>query len=256
MSADLSTILSGLPLGEVRYFESLGSTNDFALAWASENPPDFSLVLADEQTSGRGRMGRKWFTPPGAGLALSVILQVNAFEREKIALFSGLGALALVDALRNYGIAAEVKWPNDVLINRKKVAGILVEVNWLGADVEALVLGIGVNVTPEAIPPDVELNFPATCVQAETAVPLERFGLLRALLQSLVDWRSRLGSDAFLQAWQSSLAFDGETVQVAGPETESVVGVVDGLETDGSLRLVVNDERRLIRFGEIRLRPV
>ncbi len=256
MTADLATILSDLRLGEVRYLDSLASTNDFALAWASENPPDFSLVIADEQTSGRGRMGRKWFTPSGAGLALSVILRLNAFERDKIALFSGLGALALVDALKTYDIAAKIKWPNDVLIKRKKVAGILVEVNWLGSDVEALVLGIGVNITPQAIPPDVELNFPATCAQAETFLPLERFGLLRALLKCLLEWRLRLGSESFLRAWQSSLAFCGETVQVFGQETEPVVGIVDGIETDGSLRLIVNGEPRLFHFGEIRLRPV
>lgn len=256
MSVDLSTILSGLRLGDARHFESLGSTNDFALAWASENPPDFSLVIADEQTSGRGRMGRKWFTPSGAGLALSVILQVNAFEREKIALFSGLGALALVDALKTYDIVAEIKWPNDVLIKRKKVAGILVEANWLGSEVEALVLGIGVNITPQAIPHDVELNFPATCAQAETALPQDRFDLLRVFLNFLLEWRPRLGSEYFLRAWQSSLAFCGETVQVFGLETEPVLGVVDGLEADGSLRLVVDGELRLIRAGEIRLRPV
>jgi BirA family transcriptional regulator, biotin operon repressor / biotin---[acetyl-CoA-carboxylase] ligase len=256
MESQLRKALAGLPLGEIRYFDSAGSTNDLALDWAASGAPDFSLVLADEQTSGRGRMGRKWFTPPGAGLALSMVLRLNDSERENIGLFSGLGALALVDALKNYGIVAQVKWPNDVLINRKKVAGVLVETAWMGADVEALVLGIGVNVTPESLPPEVELNFPATCVQSETVVPVGRFGLLRRLADSLVGWRPRLGTDAFLDAWRASLAFGGETVQVWGAKTETIVGVLDGLEADGSLRVVANGERQVVHFGEIRLRPL
>jgi BirA family transcriptional regulator, biotin operon repressor / biotin---[acetyl-CoA-carboxylase] ligase len=256
MESQLRKALAGLPLGEIRYFESAGSTNDLALDWAASGAPDFSLVLADEQTSGRGRMGRKWFTPPGAGLALSMVLRPNDFERESIGLFSGLGALALVDALKNYGITAQVKWPNDVLINRKKVAGVLVETAWMGADVEALVLGIGVNIFPESLPPEVELNFPATCVQSETANQVGRFDLLRGLLISLVAWRLRLGTDAFLDAWRASLAFGGETVQVWGAKTETIIGVLDGLEADGSLRVVANGRRHIVHFGEIHLRPL
>jgi BirA family transcriptional regulator, biotin operon repressor / biotin---[acetyl-CoA-carboxylase] ligase len=256
MESRLQKALADLPLGAIRYFESTGSTNDCALDWAASGAPDFSLILADEQTSGRGRMGRKWFTPSGAGLALSLVLRPNNFEREKIGLFSGLGALALVDSLKSYGIAAQVKWPNDVVINRRKTAGVLLEIVWMGSDVEALVLGIGVNVSPESVPPEGKLNFPATCVQTEAEKPIERFDLLHRLLALLIAWRPRLGSDAFLDAWQSSLAFGGETVQISGAEEESMVGVLDGLEPDGSLRVVANGERRVVHFGEISLRPM
>lgn len=256
MESQLRKALVGLPLGEIRYFDSAGSTNDLALDWAASGAPDFSLVLANQQTSGRGRMGRKWFTPPGAGLALSLVLHPNDYERKNIGLFSGLGALALVDALKDYGITAQVKWPNDVLINRKKAAGVLVETAWMGADVEALVLGIGVNVYPESMPPEAELNFPATCVQFETVALVGRFDLLRGLLASLVAWRPRLGTDAFLDAWRASLAFGGETVEIWGAKTETIVGVLDGLEEDGSLRVMANGERRVVHFGEIRLRPL
>ena len=254
MQTALQKSLAGLPLGGVRYLESTGSTNDIALEWASEGAPDFSIVFANEQTSGRGRMGRKWFTPPDSALALSIILRPEGLERDRIGLFAGLGALALVDALKNYGITARIKWPNDVLINRKKTAGILIETTWMGVEVESLVLGMGVNISPAAIPPDSELNFPATCIQAEGAV--DRFEFLHALLVSLIKWRSRLGSDDLLREWQASLAFGGETVQVWLAETESIIGTLDGIEKDGSLRLVVNGAQRIIRFGEIHLRPL
>src|SRR5688572_12632522 len=130
----LRKTLSDLPLREFRYFAQTGSTNDVALAWASDGAPDLALIYADEQTTGRGRMGRKWFTPPGAALACSLILRPKGRESENIGLFSGLGALALVRALKKHGLSAQIKWPNDVLINGRKTAGILVETVWMVAE--------------------------------------------------------------------------------------------------------------------------
>ena len=250
-------LLSDLPLKSLRYFEQIGSSNDEALAWAADGAPDLSLVYAEEQTSGRGRMGRAWFTPPGAALAFSLILRPKEIERENIGLFSGLGALALVSALRKYGIAAQVKWPNDVLINRRKTAGILVETVWMGAEAESVVLGMGINVAPESVPPPEMLNFPATCILSEAPTPVERFDLLHSLLAELISLRPRLASEAFLRAWDESLAFRGETVQVWAGEAEPILGQVAGLETDGSLRLSLGGgEIRGVRFGEVHLRPL
>jgi len=251
------TLLSDLPLSGLRYFEQVGSSNDAALAWAADRAPDLSLVYAEEQTSGRGRMGRTWFTPPGAALAFSLILRPVGIERENIGLFSGLGALALVATLKKYGVTAQVKWPNDVLINRKKIAGILVETAWMGAEAESVVLGMGINVAPESVPPPEALNFPAACILSEAPLPIERFDLLHTLLSELIAWRPRLASDAFLHAWDQALAFRGETVQVWTGEAEPLVGQVAGLETDGSLRLSLSGgETRRVRFGEVHLRPL
>lgn len=250
-------LLADLPFKNLRYFDQLGSTNDEALAWATQHAPDMSLVYTEEQTSGRGRMGRGWFTPPGAALALSLILRPQASERESIALFSGLGALSLATALKKYGITAQIKWPNDVLINRHKTAGVLVETVWMGTEAESVVLGIGVNVAPESVPPLEMLNFPATCVLSEAPLPIERFDLLHTLLMELIAWRPKLASDEFLRAWDESLAFRGETVRVLVGEAESVVGQVAGLETDGSLRLSLDQGKtRIVRFGEVHLRPL
>lgn len=249
--------LSGLPFKAARYFAQIGSTNDVALAWASEGAPDLSLIYADEQTTGRGRMGRKWFTPPGSGLAFSLILRPQGRERENIGLFSGLGALALVGALKKYGLTAQIKWPNDVLVNRRKTAGILVETVWMGAEADSVVLGMGVNVAPESVPPPEQVHFPATCVQSETSTPIERFALLHDLLAELIAWRPKLASEEFLQAWEEALAFRGEIVRLEMAEGKEMSGRVVGLERDGSLRLLLGDgEIRGVRFGEVHLRPL
>jgi BirA family transcriptional regulator, biotin operon repressor / biotin---[acetyl-CoA-carboxylase] ligase len=248
--------LSGLPLADIRYFPQTGSTNDLALAWASDGAPDLALVYADEQTTGRGRMGRTWFTPAGSALALSLILRPSGIERENIGLFSGLGALALVGALKKYNITAEIKWPNDVLINGRKTAGILVESVWTGAQADSVVLGMGINVYPESVPPPEALGFPATCVRSETAIPVERLELLHNVLVQLLEWRPKLGSDAFLRNWEESLAFRGQAVRVETGADE-MVGQVAGLEAGGSLRLILEGgEIRRVHFGEVHLRPL
>lgn len=254
---NLPKILSDLPLGGLRFYDAVGSTNDEALAWATEGAKDLSLVVADRQTAGRGRLGRKWFTPPGAALAFSLIIRPQGLERENVGLFAGLGALALVGALEKHGVTAEIKWPNDVLIRRRKTAGILVETTWLGAEVDSVVLGMGVNVTPEAVPPPEGLNFPATCIQSEGATALPRFELLHELLAELLAWRPQLASATFHQAWEAALAFRGETVQVWEGQAEPLTGQVVGLETDGSLQLrLAGGEIRAIHCGEVHLRPV
>ncbi len=257
LELELRAAVKELLPGSLRFFDSIGSTNDEALAWASSGAPDFSLVIADEQTSGRGRMGRSWFTPPGAALAFSLVLRPKGVEREKVGLFSGLGALALVDALQTFGIVAQVKWPNDVLIRRKKAAGILAETVWLGTEVDSVVLGMGVNVSPDSVPPPEGLNYPATCVQAEAQNSISRAFLLKALLEAILRRRAMLATETFLRDWESALAFRGETVRVWVSDADTFTGQLLGLEPDGSLRLgLQNGAQQVIRFGEIHLRPV
>jgi BirA family biotin operon repressor/biotin-[acetyl-CoA-carboxylase] ligase len=255
---ELMAALRGLPLGGLRFFPTIGSTNDEALAWAAEDAKDLSIVVADEQTAGRGRMGRKWLTPPGSALAFSLILRPRGREREAVGLFSGLGALALVDALQVYGVAAQIKWPNDVLICGKKAAGILVETVWMGTEVDSVVLGMGVNVAPASVPPAEGLKFPATCIHAEGQDAIPRFRLLKDLLEILFARRASIASDVFLHDWEASLAFRGETIRVwTGETAEPVLGQVEGLEMDGSLRIRESKgEIRVIRFGEVQLRPL
>jgi len=257
--------LSDIPLGSLRYFEQTGSTNDIALDWAAEGAPDLALVYAEEQTAGRGRGNRRWFTPPGAALAFSLVFRPMPGEQQSVPLFSALGALAVCEALAGQGLHPEIKWPNDVLLNRRKTCGILAESVWTGENVDSIVLGIGVNIKVEAVPPAGQLNFPATSLETEaraqgiqpTDQTLDRFGLLRQMLQALIYWRGLLATDIFYHAWESRLAFRGEQVEIWGEDRELMAGQVDGLERDGSLRLRSPDGKFItVQFGEVHLRPV
>ncbi len=170
-SQELQAALRDLPLGGFRFFESIGSTNDEALAWTSQAASDLSIVLADGQTNGRGRLGRKWFTPPQTALAFSLILRPTPAEIKYPSHVIGLGALALTDAISKLGLHTQIKWPNDVLINGKKTAGILVESTWTGEIVDAFVLGLGINVIRASVPPANQVFFPATSLETELSRP-------------------------------------------------------------------------------------
>ena len=252
---ELQAALRDLPLGGLRFFESLGSTNDEALLWASHDAGDFSIVLADEQTSGRGRHGRKWITPPRTALVFSLILRPTPDEIRYPVRVTGLGALASLEAIAKFGMRAQIKWPNDVVINNRKVAGILVESIWAGETLDALVLGLGMNVSTSAIPPAELLSFPATSLENELGQPVDRTKLLHNVLSSLIAWRSKLGTDEFINTWNASLAFRGEQVQLIKENETPVNGELLGLESDGSLRLKVNNKILTVQIGEIHLRP-
>ena len=249
--------LSSLHLSAIRYHDIIGSTNDEALAWASNGASDLSLIVADEQTKGRGRMDRKWLTPPDSALAMSLILLPTDIERAHPARMTGLLALSLAETLLKLGLRPQIKWPNDVLLSGRKVAGILVESSWTGDELNAIILGMGVNVLSSSVPPSEQILFPATCVEDELGQPLDRIEFLKSILGRVLDWRPKLGIDEFLEAWEQNLAFRGQQVQVEAGSGNPVIGEVLGLDSDGGLRLQDEHGKSIIvQFGEVHLRPV
>lgn len=264
----LQQALNGLPLGALRYYVQTGSTNVEAARWVDAGAPDLALVVADEQTAGRGRQGRSWYTPPGAALAFSLALRgdprrILSLETPAfLARLTALGAVAVCQALSQlYDLQAQIKWPNDVLLQRRKVCGVLAEAFWQGEQLIAVILGIGINVSPASLPPDETLIYPATCVEAVLGKPASRLELLRSVIENLLRWRNRLSDPDFLAVWDALLAFKGEEVavyigtQMTEPPEEE--GVLLGLDARGCLRLrLQNGEERALCSGELRLRPV
>ncbi len=273
----LRQYLSGLPLGEIRYFNRIDSTNLEAARWVDGGAPDLGLVAADEQTSGKGRHGRKWFTPAGSALAFSLILRQagtvfagpdqEAPISQSIMRITALGALAVCEALStHYDLPAQIKWPNDVLLQRQKTAGILAEAHWQGDQLHAIVLGIGINIASNSVPREggseqiPALIFPATCIENALGCPLDRFDLLRLVLGHLLAWRTRLAEPAFINAWDQRLAFKGEWMNIIHdselPNPAYRQGMLIGLDGQGRLRLQdhLGQEFTLLT-GELRLRP-
>ena len=278
--AKLTHALAGLPLGLLQYHPQIGSTNDEAARLVQAGCPDLSVIVADEQTAGRGRMNRRWFTPPGAALAFSLVLQPQPdwlqagarVNRTILPRLTALGALAVCQVLQErFHVAAQIKWPNDVLVYRRKLAGVLVETSWEGDQFNAAILGIGLNIAPVAVPPVSEQVFPATSLVDCLTDPQEevdRLSLLRDILEQILYWRKNISSVEFMQAWQSRLALRGEWVWIvpaqtqaglpqAGASTRGEKYRILDLEMDGSLR-VENESGVIRRFlsAEIHLRPL
>ncbi|MDX1377269.1 MAG: biotin--[acetyl-CoA-carboxylase] ligase [Anaerolineales bacterium] len=252
---ELEEVLSALNLKEVRFFDSTGSTNDEALAWAKNGAGDLSLVVADEQTLGRGRLDRPWFTPPKTALAFSLVLRPTPEEKPLLSRIVGLAALALSDVLLTLNLEPQIKWPNDILINGRKLAGILIEATWLEDEVNSLVIGMGVNVAKAAVPSTDILGFPATSLENMLGYVPDRKVLLHAILANIIALRPHLGTDAFMSAWEKKLAYYGRQVRVEMGGEKSVSGKVVGLESDGSLRLQDDDGNSIsVQFGDVRLR--
>ena len=252
---ELKTTLSKLPLGGIRYFDSVGSTNDEALVWAANDASDLSLVVANEQTAGRGRLDRPWFTPPSSALAFSLILRPIADEKPHLSRTVGLAALAIADTIGMLGLAPQIKWPNDILLNGRKVAGVLIELVWSGEDVDCMVIGVGINVTKTAVPATDILHFPAISLEHVLDKAPDRLKLLHNTLASLISLRPHIRTDSFLASWEKSLAYYGRQVRVEMGGEQSVTGKVIGLESDGSLKLRDENGKDItVRFGDVRLR--
>ena len=262
--AALSEKLADLGLGPIRFLTSVDSTNNLAARWASEDAPNLSLVVSDEQTAGRGRLGRRWYTPPGTALAFSLVLQDVTQEaitpRNMLSRWTALGTLAVCEALKlGYpkGLYPQIKWPNDVLVANRKLAGVLCEAYWQGDQLESIILGIGINITSESVPSADLLDFPATCLEDEVKTQVERWDLLHEVLDKLLYWKKLLHSPAFIQAWENRLAYRGEWVQVLYENGSSLEGKVTGLQSDGALELLTRSGSRVhLQAGEIHLRPL
>ena len=233
-------------------YESLPSTNTEVARLAAEGAEEGLAVVAGEQTAGRGRLQRAWSSPKGAGLYFSILLR-PALALDRWPLITFVAALATGDALfEAASVETDIKWPNDLLANERKICGILAEAIDTPAG-RAVVLGIGINLTNEAFP--AELIDVATSVTNESGRAAEREAILAALLQALARWYSLLqepdGAEKIVAAWSSRSSYaTGKLVQVTNG-AETLRGLTRGIENDGALRLETAQGIQLIRAGDV-----
>ena len=233
-------------------YESVPSTNTEVARLAMEGAGEGLAIVADEQTAGRGRLQRAWSSTKGAGLYFSILLRPRlALDRWSLITF--VAALATGDALLEASnVQTDIKWPNDVLANERKICGILAEAIETPAG-RAVVLGIGINLTNHAFPDD--LNNVATSVANESGRPPEREPLLASLLNAVARWYSLLhepeGAEKIVAAWSSRSSYAaGKLVQVTNGN-EVLQGRTAGIENDGALRLQTAQGIQLIRAGDV-----
>lgn len=238
---------------QILHFDSLPSTNLEAAKRAAEGAAEGLCVVAKEQTAGRGRRQRQWVSPAGAGLYFSIILRPQ-FDQSLWPLLTLMAAVAAHDALlAAASLETDVKWPNDILVDEKKLCGILAET----VDTQsgrAVVVGVGINVRQNAFPPELETI--ATSVEAATGVTPELANLLESLVRELATHYDVLnqpgGNEEIVRSWCKRSSYcEGKVIRVTDG-TETLVGTTRGLERDGALRVETDDgEIRVLRAGDV-----
>lgn len=231
-----------LPVGglgkPLHYHGCVASTNDEAVSLAQHGAAHGTLVIAEHQSKGRGRGKKRWSTVSGASIAFSLILHLENGRRRELTRLNAIGALGVIEALGRFGLAAQMKWPNDVLLAGRKVAGVLAEVFWQGEKLDFVVLGVGINLLRGSVPDPAALRFPAISISEVAEKPIDPHLFLRAVLEGISDWISWLGAQNFWMDCQRHLAYLGQTVAVEGGEG-CIMGKLLGIDEGGGLRIMI-----------------
>jgi BirA family biotin operon repressor/biotin-[acetyl-CoA-carboxylase] ligase len=248
----LSVALSELKWS-IRVYDTLGSTNAEAMRLIGSECSLPLLVLAEQQTAGRGRRGRKWVSPFGENIYFSLALRIDGGMRQLEGM-SLLVGLAVIKTLREAGISSSgLKWPNDILVNRHKLAGILLELTGDPADVCHVVIGVGINVNMRSST-EVDQSWTSMCIEAGHS--FDRNFVASALALNLdVYMRAHKvhGFAAFQEEWERSHLWQGAEVTLLAGLAE-IKGIVLGVDSTGALRLEVQGQEKVFSGGELSLR--
>ena len=217
--------------------------------------PDRSVIVADFQSSGKGRSGRQWQAPAGSSLMVSVLLRpaVHGLAIERYTWFPLLAGLAATRTVNHFGLHGQLKWPNDVLVRGQKITGILLELVGDPADVCHVVLGIGVNVNMQV---NEQVDQQWTSMRREVGAAIDRNHLVALLSQQLqheLARHRRYGFAAFQEEWEQAHLWQGRNVSLVAGSTR-IDGVVLGVDGQGGLRLEVDGMEKSFSGGELSLR--
>jgi BirA family biotin operon repressor/biotin-[acetyl-CoA-carboxylase] ligase len=245
------------------YYSSIGSTNEVLKELAAQGAPEGTLVIADEQTAGRGRLGRKWLAPPDTSLLMSLLFRPDPSGRasgrslapNQAPRLTMICSLAIADAVEGLmGLSVGLKWPNDIFIRGKKAGGILTESGITGGRLDYVVVGMGLNVNL-AVSTLPELRGTATSLSQELGREVSRLELLWRILEGIeARYNSLRSGESPHEEWAARLINLGRQVQVTTPHGV-LVGWAEGMDADGALVLRTADgQRRRILAGDVTLR--
>lgn len=244
----------------VHYLPRADSTNSVARRLGREGAPDGTLVIADEQTAGRGRRERAWVSPPGTGLYASLLLRPPFPALESGAAVQLVAGIAVAELLAEMlPHRPMLRWPNDCYVAERKIAGVLVEAESSGDGFDFLVCGIGLNVNHEADDFPAPLRDTATSMRLQVGHEISRLKVLAGLLATFDSWEAAWRKHGLAPVRERWLELSPETVSGrVSVQTESglLEGDADGLDTDGRLRVRAADGLHSVTVGEVvRLRP-
>ncbi len=242
----------------IAFYESVGSTNVTAKLLAEEDAPAGTLVVAESQTAGRGRRGRGWVSPPGHNLYFTLLLrpQINP---DKASMLTLVMALAVKEGMEEAcNVQAGIKWPNDIVLNGRKVTGILTEMSLQGEYIQHVVIGVGINVKKQEFAP--ELAEKATSLEAELGRSISRALLLERVMERFEEdyalFMEKQDMSLLLTAYNAALVNCGKQVQVLEPAGE-YAGTARGINEKGEL-LVLDSANNLQKVfaGEVSVRGI
>ncbi len=235
----------------ILYFDSLTSSMDQARSEAERGATEGTTLITEEQTQGRGRFQRSWLSPKGLNLLFSVILHPQTQQLNRMNMAASLSVARAIHKLS--GLGPTIKWPNDVRLNGKKVAGVLIESVLENGDVKYAIVGIGMNVNWHP-PEDADLAYPATSISKELGVSFSRALVLKAILQEMETLYSTVKRGGSLkEEWSRMLDTLGKPIRV-GHGKELLEGIAQDVDEEGNLLLLKSDGSTVkIVAGEVTL---
>jgi BirA family biotin operon repressor/biotin-[acetyl-CoA-carboxylase] ligase len=244
--------------GPLRFLAIVSSTNDVAAALAGAGACHGTTVFADAQDAGRGRLGRAWFSPAGAGLYVSCVFRPG--DVAGVAPAPGMDArltlatgVALAEAVRLVsGLPVEIKWPNDLVIGSRKLGGVLCEGSVVGSRLEHVIVGFGMNLRTTSYPPEIARR--ATSLETELGRSVDRGLVLAQSLVSLRQWWALVRGERFddiLSRWRElAPSSRGAAVRLKGP-SDPIVGTTAGIDAEGALLVRAGAELHRVVAGEV-----
>lgn len=240
----------------IRFYREVESTNEVAFDLAKGGAAEGTVVIADQQTRGRGRLQRKWISPPGLNLYMSVIFRPPISARES-PILTLMSSVALFETVNSYGIGSQIKWPNDLLINRRKVAGVLTEMEPHAERVEFVLVGIGINLNMTRVLMNQllgEVSDIATSVSEELGHDVDRSAFAAKLINLLEKWYDEFinrGKSIIIEEWKRGWGDLNKRLRIRA-DRNVVEGVAYDLDQDGFLLVRKdNGETERIIAGDV-----
>jgi len=241
--------------GKIIYFSTLSSTNDVARELSLQGEEEGTVIVADEQTKGRGTKGRTWYSAPSLGLYASLILRPSRPDLSLLPLAMGLACREAI--AESYDLKVFLKWPNDLILNNKKVGGLLLESSFSGPRPLYAILGFGLNLNHEAEDFPDELRERAISLRQACGCKINREDILDQLWPKIDFWYGIFlngEDDRIIQSFEHHHLFPRGEKIVVDLNGQEIEGLFDGFSCDGALILVTSQDRRVLTTGEVSLK--